>query len=601
MACLLASLFFLIFLSHASKAQSPDLFKSVGAEFGFTSTNLLGSAADYGATQYRLLTRQTLSNTITGELGVGIGIISGIDRQARYVPIEYRIFYPLNAHFKFLKSAPALSVYGGLGLTYFKRLAVGVQGHPFLVESDPAITESALWSHGSGWSFLVPVGLEMRLAMGSSHALTAKVGYNLVSGEVQQQQQNGLDGFWGASLGVNIRPVSPKSAEPEEGRFDLPISTREYSTGVARELSREKFMPTSRNLKVSELEAQPVLSYGQSPTLCYETLHYTFPEAGRAAYTVQLGAFALRENADAFAGAIKRKYAVAAHTVFDSKQQLYKVRLDPFKNLTDANRQRTRLQSGTGPNRAFVEFGCRRKAEGNGSGLHLADRVLQQLVAMLQVDPELRLRVRGYADKSGHAVMNQSLSFARSWEVKRALIERGVDPARIQAVGYGEENPEAIETGRQNALAENRRVEIELLSGRKAPVEPETTIDLPEIPGFPGEDRLLIPSNALVFEPYSDALSDVALGWLAAMAVHLREHPSISIRVQAYNGPGGSELLNRMLAYARMARVVDFLLVRGVEYDRIQMASATDVQNEAQTKETGGAKNPPRVEITVTE
>jgi hypothetical protein len=41
--------------------------------------------------------------------------------------------------------------------------------------------------------------------------------------------------------------------------------------------------------------------------------------------------------------------------------------------------------------------------------------------------------------------------------------------------------------------------------------------------------------------------------------------------------------------------------VRGVEYDRIQMASATDVQNEAETKETDGAKNPPRVEITVTE
>jgi len=68
--------------------------------------------------------------------------------------------------------------------------------------------------------------------------------------------------------------------------------------------------------------------------------------------------------------------------------------------------------------------------------------------------PETTIRVEGHTDARGTEAYNLRLSEARAAAVKNALIQRGVDPARIRAMGYGESQP----VSSQHAM--NRRVDI---------------------------------------------------------------------------------------------------------------------------------------------
>jgi len=68
--------------------------------------------------------------------------------------------------------------------------------------------------------------------------------------------------------------------------------------------------------------------------------------------------------------------------------------------------------------------------------------------------PQTTIRVDGHTDSTGPEDYNQRLSEKRAEAVKSALTQRGVDPRRIQAVGYGESQPIS------SNYAMNRRVGI---------------------------------------------------------------------------------------------------------------------------------------------
>jgi outer membrane protein OmpA-like peptidoglycan-associated protein len=83
------------------------------------------------------------------------------------------------------------------------------------------------------------------------------------------------------------------------------------------------------------------------------------------------------------------------------------------------------------------------------------ERIAQVLVRY----PQTTIVVEGHTDSTGSDAYNQQLSERRAWSVQRLLTERGVNPSRISAVGFGETRPVASNDnpgGRQL----NRRVEI---------------------------------------------------------------------------------------------------------------------------------------------
>jgi len=79
---------------------------------------------------------------------------------------------------------------------------------------------------------------------------------------------------------------------------------------------------------------------------------------------------------------------------------------------------------------------------------------LNRVAAVLIKYPDTRITVEGHADSIGAEAYNQLLSQRRAQAVTDALTQRGVDPGRIQAIGFGESRVLASDNGY------NRRVDI---------------------------------------------------------------------------------------------------------------------------------------------
>jgi len=78
--------------------------------------------------------------------------------------------------------------------------------------------------------------------------------------------------------------------------------------------------------------------------------------------------------------------------------------------------------------------------------------------------------VQGHTDVAGGPDRGRELSERRADTVRRYLVNRGVEPERISAIGYGDSAPvasNATELGRQR----NRRVDL-LLKAKAGPVRP---------------------------------------------------------------------------------------------------------------------------------
>jgi len=82
---------------------------------------------------------------------------------------------------------------------------------------------------------------------------------------------------------------------------------------------------------------------------------------------------------------------------------------------------------------------------------------LDRVVEYMTHRPNVRIRVAGHTDNRGDPQRNQALSEARAQAVRQYLISQGIAGTRIEAVGYGDQEPIASndsESGRQ----QNRRI-----------------------------------------------------------------------------------------------------------------------------------------------
>lgn len=88
--------------------------------------------------------------------------------------------------------------------------------------------------------------------------------------------------------------------------------------------------------------------------------------------------------------------------------------------------------------------------------------ILDQVAAVLKSNPDIEIVIEGHTDSRGGSTYNLKLSDARANSVRAALIERGIAPERMEAVGYGESKPIASNRTRQGR-ATNRRVEFRIV------------------------------------------------------------------------------------------------------------------------------------------
>ena len=96
--------------------------------------------------------------------------------------------------------------------------------------------------------------------------------------------------------------------------------------------------------------------------------------------------------------------------------------------------------------------------------LDVSHDLLNDVATVMKQHPEVKkIRIEGHASSEGEADYNKDLSDRRAKAVMDFLIKVGVDPERMEAVGYGEERPIAdneTEEGREK----NRRVEFNIIA-----------------------------------------------------------------------------------------------------------------------------------------
>jgi outer membrane protein OmpA-like peptidoglycan-associated protein len=86
---------------------------------------------------------------------------------------------------------------------------------------------------------------------------------------------------------------------------------------------------------------------------------------------------------------------------------------------------------------------------------------LQKLGTLIQRNPRATFSVEGYTDSFGTFEYNLDLSQRRADSVKRYLVQAmGINPAQIQARGYGATKFRTSANGSIEEQSANRRVEV---------------------------------------------------------------------------------------------------------------------------------------------
>lgn len=91
-----------------------------------------------------------------------------------------------------------------------------------------------------------------------------------------------------------------------------------------------------------------------------------------------------------------------------------------------------------------------------------SEQALTDLYEMLTDNPDIRIRLTGHTDAVGSERDNQILSEGRANSVRQNMIDRGIAPERIEAVGKGKSEPIAS-NDTEEGRAKNRRVEMTIL------------------------------------------------------------------------------------------------------------------------------------------
>ena len=89
---------------------------------------------------------------------------------------------------------------------------------------------------------------------------------------------------------------------------------------------------------------------------------------------------------------------------------------------------------------------------------------LDQKVAILQANPELRIRIGGHCDERGSDEYNLALGNRRAQAAKQYLVSHGIDGSRIETQSWGEERP-LVDGHDEGAWSQNRRDEFEIIGG----------------------------------------------------------------------------------------------------------------------------------------
>jgi OOP family OmpA-OmpF porin len=101
-------------------------------------------------------------------------------------------------------------------------------------------------------------------------------------------------------------------------------------------------------------------------------------------------------------------------------------------------------------------------AIGKASILEESHQELQKVIKLMQVNPDMKIRVDGHTDNQGDSHLNKILSLDRAKNVRDYLISGGISTERVSFKGCGDTQP-IVTNASEDSRKKNRRVEIVIL------------------------------------------------------------------------------------------------------------------------------------------
>jgi outer membrane protein OmpA-like peptidoglycan-associated protein len=150
--------------------------------------------------------------------------------------------------------------------------------------------------------------------------------------------------------------------------------------------------------------------------------------------------------------------------------EVIKYKTDPNKTDTDSGSvdDFTEIRRGTDPldpEDDIIQTGVPIVLEGITFETGKADitpeseSILQSALETMKTYPDMVVEISGHTDNTGDAQLNKTLSQKRADSVRNYLINKGIEPDRIIAIGYGEEIPR-VPNDSSDHRRMNRRIEF---------------------------------------------------------------------------------------------------------------------------------------------
>lgn len=216
---------------------------------------------------------------------------------------------------------------------------------------------------------------------------------------------------------------------------------------------------------------------------------------------------------------------------------------------------------------------------------------LEELYGLMRSYPEIKVEISGHTDSLGSHKNNIKLSKKRSQIVVKYLIKRGIDKKRLVAKGYAEAIPittNATDEGRHL----NRRTEftvIALDTTKITAVVPEFKEEVaPKRPDAPVKEKVVKEKKQSLgilahFGYNSYFLTDYSKQKLTLVITEMTQSPKMRIKIHAYSDPIGVHKYNMELSNKRANAIRDYLISKGIDASRLEIASEGDLNPIVQT------------------
>jgi len=287
-------------------------------------------------------------------------------------------------------------------------------------------------------------------AVESSVSIAAKDGKYTITGVVKDEETKAnikkeAEAVWGAgNVNVDGIKIDPKATPFKDGWWD----------------KFKELLPSLKDWKDGTISwaGDAIKTVGEIPGAVVDKLKSLF-----SGWSIGGAADAIKDAASDTADAVKdaaRKLTEV--TLGDTKLEAYPdgiedqlikfIESDEYKNATDEDLKDK-----------WFDFDDLNFKFGTTELVPESKRQMDNIVAILKANPDVKIKIGGYTDKKGDDAANKKLSDARAKAVQAALAKAGVESQVPEAEGYGEEFAKVAEDASDEERESDRKTSVRLL------------------------------------------------------------------------------------------------------------------------------------------